>query len=48
MSCRKQGRGEEGRVLMEDDIGRSHIMVGVRKVYRVAFLCPRVVISLKY
>ena len=41
-SWRKQGKGEEGRVLIEGDIGRIHIMIGVRKVYSVAFLCPRV------
>ena len=27
---------------MEGDIDRSHIMTGVRKLYLVAFLCPRV------
>ena len=27
---------------MEGDIGKSHIMRSVRKVYPVAFLCPRV------
>ena len=32
-SQRKGGRGEEGRVLMEDDIDKSHIMTGVKKVY---------------
>ena len=26
---------------MEGNIGRSHIMTGVRKVHTVAFLCPR-------
>ena len=27
---------------MDGDMGRSHIMMGVKKVYPVAFLCPRV------
>ena len=27
---------------MEGDIGRCHIMTGVRKVYMVACLCPGV------
>ena len=27
---------------MEGDIGRSHIMTIIKKVYSVAFLCPRV------
>ena len=28
---------------MEGDIEKSHIMTGVKKVYPVAYLCPRVV-----
>ena len=35
-SWRKRGRGEEGRVFMEGDIDRSHIIASVRKVYQVA------------
>ena len=27
---------------MEGDINKSHIIMGVRKVYLIAFLCPRV------
>ena len=27
---------------MESNIGRSHIMTSVRKVYHVCFLCPGV------
>ena len=37
-SQRKRGRGEEGRVLVEGDIGKSHITTGVRKVHPVAFV----------
>ena len=37
-SQRKRGRGEEGRVLVEGDIGKSHITMGVRKVHLVAFV----------
>ena len=38
----RRGRGKEGRVLMEGNIGRSYIMMGIRIVHPVAFLCPRV------
>ena len=41
-SRRKRGKGEEGRVLLEGDIGRSHISIGVRKVHPIAFFCPEV------
>ena len=41
-SQRKRGMREEERVLMKGDIGKSHITTGVRKVYSVALMCPRV------
>ena len=40
MSWRKREREEEGRVLMEDDIYKSHIMTDVRKVHLVALEWP--------
>ena len=36
----KESRGgDEGRVLMEGDIGRSYIITSVKKVHLVALLC---------
>ena len=41
-SWENQERGEEGRVLVEVDIEKSYIMMGVRKVLLVAIRYPRV------
>ena len=41
-SKRKRGRGEEGRVLMKSDVGRSHITMNVKQVHLIALLHPRV------
>ena len=38
----RERRGEEGRVLMEGDIGKSHITMSVMNIHTIAILCPRV------
>ena len=38
----RERRGEEGRVLMEGDIGTSHITTSVRNIHTITILCPRV------
>ena len=40
-SHKQRGRGGEGRVLMEGDIGRSHIRTCLKKVHSIALLHAR-------